>query len=258
MNKIVQAFENKKALICFVTGGDPDLETTKALILAMQGAGADIIEIGIPFSDPVAEGPVIQAASERALRAGFTVDKLFTLLADLQPELSIPLLLMTYINPIFAYGKERFLQHCQDCGVAGIIVPDMPYEEAGELKAECAAYGVALISMIAPTSQERIRMIAKEAQGFLYCVSSLGVTGKRSAFATNIAEMIDAVRLVSDVPCAIGFGISTPEQARDMAAIADGVIIGSAIVDLVARDGRDSAAAVGDFVRSVKFIMHNS
>jgi len=249
MNRIAKAF-NKKAFIAFITGGDPDIETTEKLIIAMAKAGVDIIEIGIPFSDPIAEGPVIQKASERALAAGCTVDKLFAMVKRVREKVDIPLLFMTYVNPIYAYGKERFMENCKACGIDGIIVPDVPYEEKDELSTQCAMYGITQISMIAPTSVNRIETIAKDAEGFLYCVSSLGVTGMRANITTNIAEMIAQVKC--DIPCAIGFGISTPKQAQDMLAVADGVIIGSAIVNLIAKHGRDCLNPVVEFVKAVK------
>lgn len=211
MNKISEAFENKKAFIPFITGGDPSLDVTKKLILAMQEAGADLIEVGIPFSDPIAEGPVIQEADERALSAGCTLDKLFDAIKEVKDEIHIPMVFMTYVNPIFTYGKEKFMQRCVECGMAGVIVPDVPFEEKGELSGVCKEYGIELVSLIAPTSHERIKMIAKEAEGFLYCVSSLGVTGVRKQITTNIGEMIEKVREVTDIPCAVGFGIAEPE-----------------------------------------------
>ena len=252
MNRITIAFENKKAFIAFITGGDPDMETTENLIIAMAESGVDIIEIGIPFSDPVAEGPIIQEADERALANGFTVDKLFDMIKRVRQKVEIPLLFMTYINPIFVYGKERFMQRCAQCGIDGIIVPDLPFEERDELESVCAEHGVTQISMISPTSQDRIATIAKNAEGFLYCVSSLGVTGVRSEITTNLAEMIGQVKKASSVPCAIGFGISTPEQARNMAAISDGVIIGSAIVRIIAEYRTASIEPVKNFVKEVK------
>ena len=242
----------EKALIPFLTGGDPDIETTENLILAMEEAGADIIEIGIPFSDPIAEGVVIQGASKRALEGGCTVDKLFDMVSRLREKTNIPLLFMTYANPIYAYGKERFMAKCKEVGVDGVIVPDVPFEEKDEFEGECSRYDICMISLIAPTSGERAEKIALEAKGFLYCVSSLGVTGMRSDLNTSIAELIVQVRKVSQVPCAVGFGISTPEQARDMAAISDGVIVGSAIVKLIAEFGKESAAPVKAFVRELK------
>ena len=255
MNRISKAIENKKTFIAFITGGDPDIETTEKLIVAMAESGVDIIEIGIPFSDPVAEGIVIQQADERALANGCTVDKLFQMIKRVRTKVDIPLLFMTYINPIFVYGKERFIEKCADCEIDGIIVPDLPFEEKDELEDDCTKHGIYQISMIAPTSQERIKKIAKNAEGFLYCVSSLGVTGVRSEISGNIIDMISQARKVSSVPCAIGFGISTPKQARDMASLSDGVIIGSAIVKLVAEYGRESIEPVKQFVSSIKDVI---
>ncbi|MFZ3129720.1 MAG: tryptophan synthase subunit alpha [Desulfosporosinus sp.] len=252
MSRITKAFENRKAFIAFITGGDPDIETTEKLVPAMAEAGADLIEIGIPFSDPVAEGIVIQEADQRALQGGCTTDKLFEMVTRIRQKTDIPLLFMTYLNPIYTYGKEKFLIRCAECGIEGIIVPDMPFEEKDELADVCELHGVDLISMIAPTSEERITLIAKEAKGFIYCVSSLGVTGVRSEFTTDISKMVKMVREVTDVPCAIGFGISTPEQAGSMAKLSDGVIVGSAIVKLVAKFGKDSIESVSDYVRSLK------
>jgi tryptophan synthase alpha chain len=252
MSRISNAFANGKAFIPFVTAGDPDLETTERLVLAMAEAGADIIELGIPFSDPIAEGPVIQAASARALAAGCTTDQLFALVKRLRTKIETPLVFMTYYNPIFTYGAEKFVLSCRDSGIDGVIVPDLPFEEKGEFAPICAAQGVELISLIAPTSNERIRAIAADATGFLYCVSSLGVTGVRSEIKTDIGEMISLVREVTNLPCAIGFGISTPEQAKKMAQISDGAIVGSAIVKLVAEHGRDSVPVVRDYVKTMK------
>ncbi|MDR0311731.1 MAG: tryptophan synthase subunit alpha [Acidobacteriota bacterium] len=257
MNRIKKAFENKKAFIAFITGGDPDIETTEKLVIALTEAGADIIEIGIPFSDPIAEGAVIQEASERSLANGCTVDKLFEMVKRVREKVDTPLLFMTYINPVFVYGKEQFMKKCADCGIDGIIVPDLPFEESDELSYICEQHGITQISMIAPTSEERIKMIAENAGGFLYCVSSLGVTGVRSEINTGVSEMIQKVKAVSSVPCAVGFGISTPEQARDMAAVSDGVIIGSAIVRLAAEYGRDCEGPVKKYAREIKYAMEN-
>ncbi|MCL2287379.1 MAG: tryptophan synthase subunit alpha [Firmicutes bacterium] len=242
----------EKALIAFITGGDPDIETTEKLVLAMEEAGVDIIEIGIPFSDPIAEGIVIQEASARALVGGCTVDRLFDMVKRLRNKTNMPLLFMTYANPIYAYDKERFMAKCKEAGIDGVIVPDVPFEEKDEFEDECNRYGLCLISLIAPTSGERAAEIAIEAQGFLYCVSSLGVTGTRNEINTNIAELIIQVKKVSSIPCAIGFGISTPAQVRDMAEISDGVIVGSAIVKLIAGFGKDSVAPVKEFVSKIK------
>jgi len=252
MNRIEKAFENKKAFIAFITGGDPDIETTENLIMAMAESGVNIIEIGIPFSDPVAEGIIIQEADERALANGCTVDKLFNMVKRVRDKVEIPILFMSYINPIFVYGTERFMEKCANCGIDGIIVPDLPFEEKDELSIECSKYGITQISMIAPTSEERIEIIAKEAEGFLYCVSSLGVTGVRGEIRTNVAKMINQVKTVSSLPCAIGFGVSTPEQAQEMATLSDGVIIGSAIVKLVAEYGRECIEPVRSFVQNIK------
>ena len=257
MNRIANKFNElknngEKALIAFITGGDPNIETTEKLILAMEEAGVDIIEIGIPFSDPVAEGTVIQDADARALAGGCTVDKLFDMVKRLREKTNIPLLFMTYANPIYVYGKERFMSKCKEVGIDGIIVPDIPFEEKDEFSDECNRYDIAQILLISPTSGERAEKIALSASGFLYCVSSLGVTGMRNDINTNISEMINQVRKVSSIPCAIGFGISTAEQARDMAAISDGVIIGSAIVKLVADFGKDSVTPVKSFVSELK------
>jgi len=256
-NRITKCFEQlkknqEKALIPFIMGGDPDTETTEKLILAMEEAGAQMIEIGIPFSDPVAEGVVIQDAAARALAAGCTVDRLFELVERLRKKTNMPLLFMTYANPIYAYGKERFMKTCKAVGIDGIIVPDVPFEEKEEFEGVCNKNGIALISLIAPTSGERVEKIASQAQGFLYCVSSLGVTGVRKEITTNVEELIDQVRKVSSVPCAIGFGVSTPQQARELASVADGVIVGSAIVKLIGEYGKESVADVKEFVNKVK------
>jgi len=257
MNRITKTFnelqhKGQKALIAFVTGGDPDIQTTEKLILAMEEAGVDIVEIGIPFSDPIAEGIVIQGASKRALDGGCTVDKLFSMVKRLREKTDMPLLFMTYANPIYGYGKERFMANCRDTGVDGIIVPDIPFEEKDEFEKECIHFGINQISLIAPTSGERVEKIATEARGFLYCVSSLGVTGVRSEISTSIAELISRVKKVSSIPCAIGFGISTPKQAYDMAEISDGIIVGSAIVKIVAEYGKDSEYHVKNFLSELK------
>jgi tryptophan synthase alpha chain len=257
MNRIGKAFENKKAFITFTIGGDPDIETTERLVLAMDEAGAGMIEIGIPFSDPIAEGPVIQAAAQRALAGGCTTDQLFDLVSRLRSKTEIPLLFMTYINPVFVYGTERFLGKCRACGIDGVIIPDLPFEEKEEIEDLCLANDIALISLISPASGERIAMIAREAKGFLYCVSSFGVTGMRTEFNTDLGEMVKKAKEVTPVPCAVGFGIATPEQAREIASLADGVIVGSAIVDLVARYGRDCAPYVKEFVTKMIEAMDN-
>lgn len=252
MSRIKKAFENGKAFIPFLTGGDPDIETTEKLIFEMEKNGADLIEIGVPFSDPIAEGVVIQAADERALSGGVTTDDLFAMVKRVREKTQIPLVFMTYYNPVFSYGNEKFLANCRDCGIDGIIIPDLPFEESDEIRGTCKENGIDLINMIAPTSEERIERIAKSAEGFLYCVSSLGVTGVRETITTNVGAMIEKVRQFSDIPCCIGFGISGPEQAKTMAAVSDGVIVGSAIVRIIAEHGKNAAAPVGEYVKSMK------
>ena len=252
MSKIHEAFENGKAFIAFVTGGDPDLDTTKKIIKEMEKAGADLIEIGIPFSDPIAEGPIIQEANERALANGCTTDKLFDALKDIKDEVSVPLVFLTYINPIYAYDVDKFLDRCNECGIQGLIIPDLPYEEKDEIADECKNHDVDIISLIAPASHDRIKMIAKEATGFIYCVSSLGVTGVRSYINTDLGGMIKLVRETTDVPCAFGFGIATPEQAEYVAKYSDGAIAGSAIVKIVAKYGKDCLPYINEYVKSMK------
>jgi tryptophan synthase alpha chain len=252
MSRINKVFEHGKAFIPFITAGDPSLDITEELILKMEEAGADLIELGIPFSDPVAEGIAIQQADERALLAGTTTDKIFQMVERVRNKTSIPLAFMTYINPIYTYGAEKFLSNCKKCSIDAVIVPDLPYEEKDELRPYCEKYGVNLISLIAPTSHDRIKLIAKEAEGFVYCVSSMGVTGVRSEINTNIGDMINLVKEVKNIPCAIGFGISTPKQAKEMACYADGVIVGSAIVKIVAEYGKHCLEPVADYVRNMK------
>ena len=253
MNRITEAFGKGKAFIPFLTAGDPDLETTGEFLKTLATSGADLIEIGIPFSDPIAEGSVIEAADVRALDGGFTVDELFELVARVRPELEVPLLFMTYYNPIFVTGAEKFCVRCEEAGIEGLIIPDLPFEERDELLGIARSKGVTLISMIAPTSSdERIRTIARASEGFLYCVSSLGVTGERRVLGDAARDMIEAVRRESEIPCAVGFGVSTPEQARDLADFADGVIVGSAIVRIVADQGRDATDSIARFTREMK------
>lgn len=257
MSKIKQAFENGKAFIAFITCGDPDLATTAAAVRAAVENGADLIELGIPFSDPTAEGPVIQGANLRALQGGVTTDKVFDLVRDLRRDVTIPLVFMTYANVVFSYGAEKFIGTCREIGIDGLILPDVPYEEKEEFLPLCRRYGVDLISLIAPTSENRIAMIAREAEGFIYLVSSLGVTGVRSEITTDLPSIVKVIRENTDVPVAIGFGISMPEQARQMSATADGVIVGSAIVRQLEQHGKDAPVHVGEYVRSMKEAMQN-
>lgn len=252
MSNIAKAFENGKAFVAFITCGDPDLETTAAVVRAAAANGADLIELGIPFSDPTAEGPVIQGANLRALSGGVTTDKIFDLVRELRTDVKIPMVFMTYANVVFSYGAEKFISTCRDIGIDGLILPDLPFEEKDEFQPICCEYGVDLISLIAPTSENRIAMIAKEAEGFLYIVSSLGVTGTRSEIKTDLESMVKLVRANTKIPCAIGFGISTPEQAKKMASISDGAIVGSAIIKILEKHGKDSAEYVGEYVKSMK------
>lgn len=252
MSNIRKAFENGKAFIAFLTCGDPDLETTAAAVRAAVQNGADLIELGIPFSDPTAEGPVIQGANMRALQGGVTTDKIFALVKELRRDVRVPMVFMTYGNVVFSYGAEKFISTCREIGIDGLILPDLPFEEKAEFQPLCTRYGVDLISLVAPTSENRIAMIAKEAEGFLYVVSSLGVTGTRSEIKTDLASILDVVRQNTDIPCAIGFGISTPEQAKKMADISDGAIVGSAVVKLLAKYGKDAPPYIGAYVKSMK------
>ena len=252
MSNIKKAFENGKAFIAFITCGDPDLETTKKTVIEMAANGADLIELGIPFSDPTAEGPVIQGANLRALKGGVTTDKVFDMVKELRKEVTIPLVFMTYANVVFSYGAERFMTNCKEAGIDGIILPDLPFEEKEEFDGICDEYGVDLISLIAPTSAGRI---AKEAKGFIYLVSSLGVTGTRSEITTDLSSIVKVIRENTDVPCAIGFGISTPEQAAKMSSISDGAIVGSAIIKILEKHGKDAPKYIGEYVSSMKKAM---
>ena len=253
MSRIAEAFAHGKAFIPFLTCGDPDLETTEAAVRAMAQAGADLIELGIPFSDPTAEGPVIQAANERALAAGTTTDRIFDLVRRLRREVTVPMVFMTYANVVFSYGTERFVSTAAKVGMDGLILPDVPFEEKGEFAPTCRKYGLDFISLIAPTSEDRIARIAREAEGFLYCVSSLGVTGVRGEITTDVGHMVRLAKATNpNLPCAIGFGISTPEQAAAMAAVSDGAIVGSAIVKQMAQYGREAVPHIREYVARMK------
>ena len=252
MSNIAKAFAEGKAFIPFVTCGDPDLETTAKVVRAMAEAGADLIELGIPFSDPTAEGPVIQAANVRALASGTTTDKIFDMVREMRKDVTVPMVFMTYANVVFSYGSEKFISSCADIGIDGLILPDVPYEEKEEFDPICKRYGLDLISLVAPTSEDRIAKVAGEASGFVYVVSSLGVTGVRSEITTDIGAMVKLIRASTKLPCAVGFGISTPEQAKKMASLSDGAIVGSAIVKLIAQYGRDAAPYVAEYVKSMK------
>ena len=257
MTEIADAFRNGKAFITFVTCGDPDLETTKSVIRSLQDNGADLIELGIPFSDPTAEGPVIQAANTRALSGGVTTDSIFSMLEEMRGEIKVPMVFMTYANVVFSYGTERFVKRCKDVDIKGLILPDVPYEEREDFAPACEKEGLSLISMVAPTSSDRISMISKQAKGFIYLVSSLGVTGTRSEITTDIGAITKIIKQNTSTPVAVGFGISNPEQARKMAVNADGVIVGSAIVRLLEKHGKEAAEPIGEFTRSMKDAIRN-
>lgn len=252
MSRIQAAFQGRKAFIAFITCGDPDLETTKAAVKAAAANGADLIELGIPFSDPTAEGPVIQAANMRALQNGITTDQIFAFVHDLRKEVNVPLVFMTYANVVFSYGTERFVRTAADVGMDGLILPDVPFEEKEEFAGPCRTAGLDFISLIAPTSHQRIARIAGEAEGFVYCVSSMGVTGVRREITTDIGSMVQLVKDNRQIPCAVGFGISTPQQAREMAGKSDGVIVGSAIVRLCQEYKEDCVPHVAAYVKEMK------
>ena len=252
MSNIKQAFANGKAFIPFITCGDPNLETTAAAVRAAVENGADLVELGIPFSDPTAEGVVIQAANLRALQGGVTTDKIFDMVRDLRRDVKVPMVFMTYANVVFSYNAEKFISTCKEIGIDGLILPDLPFEEKDEFLPLCHRYGVDLISLIAPTSENRIAMIAREAEGFVYIVSSLGVTGVRSEIKTDLASIVAAVRANTNIPCAIGFGISTPAQSKKMADISDGAIVGSAIIKILAQHGTNAPKFIGEYVKSMK------
>ena len=252
MSNIRKAFENGKAFIAFITCGDPDLATTAETVKEAVRNGADLIELGIPFSDPTAEGPVIQGANIRALKGGVTTDKIFDFVRKLRKEVTVPMVFMTYANVVFSYGSEKFIAICKEIGMDGLILPDVPFEEKEEFQSICDRYDIDFISLIAPTSENRIAMITKEAKGFLYIVSSLGVTGTRTEIKTDLSSIMEVVRRNTDVPCAIGFGISTPEQAKKMAGLSDGAIVGSAIIKLLEKYGTEAPKYVGEYVKSMK------
>ena len=255
MSNIQKAFENGKAFIAFITCGDPDLATTAEVVKEAARNGADLIELGIPFSDPTAEGPVIQGANIRALKGGVTTDKIFDFVRELRKEVTVPMVFMTYANVVFSYGSEKFIATCKEIGMDGLILPDVPFEEKEEFQLICDQYDIDFISLIAPTSENRIAMIAKEAKGFLYIVSSLGVTGTRTEIKTDLSSIVEVVRQNTDVPCAIGFGISTPEQAKKMAGLSDGAIVGSAIIKILEKYGTEAPKYVGEYVKSMKDAM---
>lgn len=257
MNRIEKCFSdlkerNEKALITFITAGDPDLETTERAVFEMFGNGADIIELGVPFSDPVAEGVTIQKSSLRSLKNGTNLTKIFETVKRIREKTDKPLILMMYINTIFVYGTDRFFADCKQYGIDGVIVPDMPFEERDEVQEFAEKYGVLNINLVAPTSRNRIEKIASESKGFLYCVSSTGVTGVRSGYTTDFEDFFGTIKKYAKCPCAVGFGISGPEQAKKMSGYCDGVIVGSAIVRIFEEKGSEAPKAAGEFVKALK------
>lgn len=252
MSNISKAFEKGKAFIAFITCGDPNLDTTKEIIKKTEAAGADLIELGIPFSDPTAEGPVIQGANLRALSNGITTDDIFNMVGEVRKDVKIPMVFMTYANVVFSYGIERFAQRCLEIGMDGIILPDIPNEGKEEFAPAFRSRNLDFISLVAPTSDNRIEKIASNAEGFVYCVSSLGVTGMRKSISSAAGEIAQKVKKYAKVPAAIGFGISNPDQAKEMSKYADGVIVGSAIVNIIGKYGVDAPEHVYDYVKSMK------
>lgn len=255
MSKIAEAFQDKKAFITYLMAGDPNLDQSAENILAAQEAGADLIEIGIPFSDPIAEGPVVENASVRALSAGVRLNNVFDMVGNLKAKMHVPLVFMTYLNPVFVYGYDNFFAKCQEIGISGIIIPDLPFEEQEEVKVVSSQYGIEVITLIAPTSKDRIKEIAKKAEGFIYLVSSMGVTGVRFNITTDISAMVAEIRAVSDIPVAVGFGINQPSQVIDISAKADGVIVGSGIVRLVEAHGEEAKAYIYDYVHEMQAVL---
>jgi len=244
----------EKGLITYITAGDPDLATTRELVLAMAEAGADMVEIGVPFSDPIADGPTIQQASQRALAAGTTPAAVLALAQSLRCETPIPLILMTYYNPVYRYGPAAFVAAAAAAGIDGLIVPDLPVEEASVLRTACDAHNLALIPLVAPTSTPaRITAIASQARGFIYCVTVTGVTGARNRIETDLAPVVACIRRCSSLPVALGFGIAGPEAARSLGPLADALVVGSALVNLVANhQGTALFREVKKFCRSIK------
>ena len=255
MNRISDAFQNKKALVAYLMAGDPDLVISAEYILTAQKAGADLIEIGIPFSDPVAEGEIIEAAGMRALAAGTRLEGVFDMVSSIKDQMHIPIVFMTYLNPVYVYGYERFFARCADTGVCGIIIPDLPFEEQGEAREIAKKYGVEVVTLVAPTPERRIKAIADSAEGFLYLVPSPGATGVRGEIAADPASFVADIRKFTDIPIAIGFDISTPAQAAEYAAIADGVIVGSSIVDIIAHHGKNAHQKLYDYIHTMKSAM---
>lgn len=255
MIEISKAFEGgKKAFVGFITAGDPTLADTKRYLEIMQNSGVDIIEVGIPFSDPIAEGPVIQNADVRALAGGVNLGAIFEMVEGIQKK--VPFLFMTYANPVYFYGYARFFARCRQAGVSGVIIPDIPFEESGEVKEVALNYGITVIDMVAPTSEERIKKVCADSQGFIYLVSSMGVTGMRQKFDADISSVYARIREVTDTPVCVGFGISTPVQAGEMASKCNGAIMGSAIVKIIEQYGSKADEPLRGFLTEVAAAVH--
>lgn len=260
MSRITETFkrlksENKKALVAFITAGDPDIPTTEDLFKAVEESGADIIELGVPFSDPLADGPVIQASAQRALKSGTTLKKIIKLVSEIRKTSQLPVVLMTSYNPVWAYGPQQFAKDAQEAGVDGMIIPDLPPEEAGEFEVDCKGNGLDLIYLLAPTSTpDRISLIGGKSSGFIYYVSLTGTTGVRQGLADGVEEKVNSIKNATTLPVLIGFGISNPDNARQAAAISDGVIVGSALVRLIeeASDSKERLKQVREFVSQMK------
>lgn len=256
MNRIDDHFQkDTKSLIVFFTAGDPNLDKTKEYILTAEKAGADVVEIGIPFSDPLAEGPVIQEANIRAMSRNIKVDDVFAMIEEVRKETDIPLVFLTYMNPVFFYGYDAFFKQCKKVGIDGIIMPDLPFESHTEIKDYTTNYDVKLISLIAPTSKERIKAIASKSEGFVYAVSSLGVTGVRQEITTDIESLVSEIKKYTKTKVAVGFGISRPDQVKEYSAYADGCIVGSAIVKLVEKHKSNANTYLEEYISELKQAM---
>ena len=246
----------EKALIAFITAGDPDVETTEKLVLEMEEKGADIIELGLPFSDPLADGPVIQKSSQRALKKGMNTSAFLEMISRLRQKTRVPLLVLTYYNLVFSYGEEKFITDAARAGIDGLVIPDLPLEESSSLQSLALQQGVDLIYLLTPTStEERIRMTSERAQGFIYCVALTGVTGVRDNLSINAEDMVKRIKNYTPLPLALGFGISTPQQAGEAAAFCDGIIVGSGIVRMVEQLGESPGnllREVGNYISSLK------
>lgn len=249
MSKISEAFKNKKAFVGFLTAGDPSLEKTAEFIITMEKAGASVIEIGVPFSDPIAESPVVQEANVRALSAdgGCTTDMIFNMLSDVKDKVSVPIVLMSYLNPVYKYGYEEFMAKCSETGVSGLIIPDMPYDERGELLPFAEKYGIDIISLVAPAGKSRIQMIAGDATGYIYVLPSLNATDTRNDIITDISGIVAEIRKVTDTPVILEIGVNYPEAEYE--TIADGFVVENAIVNIIEQYGNDAVEPIYAYVK---------